>query len=542
MKRNLGLLIAYPPGVLSSSEGLGRVISFIIQGAIKCEAKVVIVCPKWCVKDLEHLLKDARISQEKSNIHIISTPRVPPLLILQSLLVRFSKIKTGSFFNSLSKFLMKVQEVSIDTISRMLGSTSWFVYGILLIITVIFFPFILLFIVGSLLFYKFKNSSAASTETKLKKFVTLTGRPLEDYKDNQFAWKIFNAVSHQEYKKISKLAIKQTSITSWLIPTLFWPELVKKTPNSVVVCPDIVIQDFPIGFVEYYKERIINLQRDIEDSLYFSNHLITYSDYVKRYQILSRFIIPPTKISVVPHGPIYLNDELSNLKPFDSMNLSGKRDLCIQIVHQYLQSNSNDEYLQNFDFSGVSFIMYTSQVRPSKNINSLIRAFYRLQREKHLPIKLILTGKADEIPYTSKIISELGLERDVICLHGLPIQVMAAFYHLATLAVNPTLFEGGFPFTFSEAYSVGTPSVMSRIPVVEEMVTDPELQEVMLFNPHDIDDMVERITWGLQHREELYEQERQIFEKLENRSWAKVVQEYMDILDRVSNEKSVGIQ
>ena len=83
---------------------------------------------------------------------------------------------------------------------------------------------------------------------------------------------------------------------------------------------------------------------------------------------------------------------------------------------------------------------------------------------------------------------------------------------------------------------------MSRIPVVEEMVTDPELQEVMLFNPHDIDDMVERITWGLQHREELYEQERQIFEKLESRSWAKVVQEYMDILDRVSNEKSVGIQ
>jgi glycosyltransferase involved in cell wall biosynthesis len=541
MKRHLGLLIAYPPGVLSSSEGLGRVISFIIQGAINCEAKIVIVCPKWCVKDLERLFKDAKINQEKSDIEIISTQRVPPLLIIQSLLVRFSKIKPGSFFDLVSKCALKVQDVSTETISLMLGSASWLVYGILLILTVFLFPFILIFVAASLLANKIKKSSTSSTETKLKNLVTHTGRPLEAYKDNQFAWRIFNAMSHQEYKKLGKLANSEISIKSWLIPTYFWPDLVEKIPKSVVVCPDIVIQDFPVGFVEYYKDRITSLHRDIEDSLHFSNHLITYSEYVKQHQILSRFAVPSTKISVVPHGVIYLNAELENQKQFDKMTSVEKQDVCLQIVHQYLQSNCQDEYLRNFDFSGVQFIMYTSQFRPSKNVTSLVRAFNRLQREKYVPIKLLLTGKSDQALYISKIISELGLERDVICLHDLPTQVMAAFYHLATLAVNPTLFEGGFPFTFSEAYSVGTPSVMSRIPVVEEMVSDPELQEVMLFNPYDIDDMVERITWGLEHREELYERERQIFEKIESRSWAMVAQEYLDILDRVSNEKSMGI-
>jgi glycosyltransferase involved in cell wall biosynthesis len=541
MKRKLGLLIAYPPGVLSSSEGLGRITQFIIQGAIKYEAKIVIVCPKWCVIDLENLFKDARINQEKSNIQIISTSKVPPLLIMQSWLVRFSKFKPGSFFDLISKYIWKVQNMSIDPISRMMGSTSWFVYGILLILTIIFFPFILLFIAIFFIFNQSKNSTQSTTERKIKKIITQTGRPLEDYKNNQFAWKIFNAMSHQEYKKLVKLAKKEAYITSWLIPTVFWPELVKKKSNCVVVCPDIVIQDFPVGFEEYYKERMPQLRQDIEDSLYFSKHLITYSEYVKRNQILSRFVIPQSKISVVPHGVIYLNEDLNKLKSFNSLSLVEKNDLCLNLIQQYLRSNCKNEYLKNFDFTGVKFIMYSSQVRPSKNITTLIRAFARLQREKHLPIKLILTGRADKIPYTSKIILELGLERDIICLHNLPTQVMAAFYHLAILAVNPTLSEGGFPFTFSEAYSVGTPSVMSRIPVVEEMVTDPELQEVMLFNPHDIDDMVERITWGLQHREELYEKERQIFEKLESRSWAMVAQEYLDILDCVSNEKPVGV-
>ena len=66
---------------------------------------------------------------------------------------------------------------------------------------------------------------------------------------------------------------------------------------------------------------------------------------------------------------------------------------------------------------------------------------------------------------------------------------MAAFSHLAVLAVNPTLFEGGFPFTFSEAYSVVTPSIISKIPVVEDVVTDTYLQKRMLFNPYNLDDM-----------------------------------------------------
>ena len=182
------------------------------------------------------------------------------------------------------------------------------------------------------------------------------------------------------------------------------------------------------------------------------------------------------------------------------------------------------------------FLLYTSQIRPSKNVNQLIKAFYQLLHKKHEPIKLILTGNPNDDPSTMNLVSTLGLERDVLFLPRIPTRVMAALYHLSTVAVNPTLFEGGFPFTFSEAYSVGTPSIMSRIPVVQDVVTDPDLQKKMLFDPYNIDDMVERIYWGLQHREELFNNQQPIYYQLQNRSWSLVAEEYMEVLDRVDKK------
>ncbi|MFD2884495.1 glycosyltransferase [Pseudomonas lini] len=73
---------------------------------------------------------------------------------------------------------------------------------------------------------------------------------------------------------------------------------------------------------------------------------------------------------------------------------------------------------------------------------------------------------------SKKFISEHGLQNDVLCLYGLSIQELAACYKLADLAVNPSLSEGGCPFTFTEALSVGTPVVMARIAVTEEILVD----------------------------------------------------------------------
>jgi glycosyltransferase involved in cell wall biosynthesis len=113
--------------------------------------------------------------------------------------------------------------------------------------------------------------------------------------------------------------------------------------------------------------------------------------------------------------------------------------------------------------------------------------------------------------------------------------VLASLYCLACLAVNPTLFEGGFPFTFTEAYSVGTPSLLSDIAMVRERLADREnetgrLQERMLFDPMNPLDLADKIRWAVANREELLALQQGLFETFP--TWEQVAKQYSDSLRR----------
>jgi glycosyltransferase involved in cell wall biosynthesis len=129
------------------------------------------------------------------------------------------------------------------------------------------------------------------------------------------------------------------------------------------------------------------------------------------------------------------------------------------------------------------------------------------------------------------------LENDILCLGGLTTPQLAACYKLADLAVNPSLSEGGCPFTLTEALSVQTPVVMAKIPVTTEIITDKTLQEMMLFDPYNWRDLAARIEWGLNNREELLSKQLELFEVLSRRSWRDVVDEHIRILDKLSSDE-----
>jgi hypothetical protein len=174
----------------------------------------------------------------------------------------------------------------------------------------------------------------------------------------------------------------------------------------------------------------------------------------------------------------------------------------------------------------------SSQIRPYKNYLNLFRAFEIVLRRKHRNVKLFLTGRMDfDTPDTVALrdfIKDAHLDLDILAVPDLPPEVHTAFYHLARLTVVPTLFEGGFPFPFTESLSVDTPAVMSSIPVTRETLP-PDLAEVMLFDPYDVDSMVERIDWGLTHRQELLVRQKQFYKQLRSRTWDKVLEEYLAV-------------
>ncbi|MNN12563.1 D-inositol-3-phosphate glycosyltransferase [compost metagenome] len=168
----------------------------------------------------------------------------------------------------------------------------------------------------------------------------------------------------------------------------------------------------------------------------------------------------------------------------------------------------------------------------------MLRAYQYLLRERLIGHKLILTGKPAALPAVQKFIKDHQLDKEVLFLHSLKTSELAACYALADLAVNPSLSEGGCPFTFTEALSVNTPVVMARIPVTEEVLTDPELQEVTFFDPYDWKDLAGRIEWAIEHRKELLAIQQQTYTQLSKRSWTNVVDEHLQILEDISQRRN----
>jgi glycosyltransferase involved in cell wall biosynthesis len=180
------------------------------------------------------------------------------------------------------------------------------------------------------------------------------------------------------------------------------------------------------------------------------------------------------------------------------------------------------------------YLFYASQFRPNKNIVNLLRAYAFLLKQRHVSCKLVLTGDPGSMPEISEALSRFGVGRDVVFLRHLSAQELAACYRLATLAVNPSLFEAALPFTFAEALSVGTPVAMARIPPTSDTIDDPALARDMLFDPCDWMAIVDRVAWALEHRGDLLKRQLAFYEtRIAPRSWGDALTDYVRALDSI---------
>jgi glycosyltransferase involved in cell wall biosynthesis len=165
---------------------------------------------------------------------------------------------------------------------------------------------------------------------------------------------------------------------------------------------------------------------------------------------------------------------------------------------------------------------------------NLLKTYKILLREKLINIKLIVTADLYANPETKIFIEQNRLQNDVIQLYNVPSNVLAALNSRAICSVNPTLFEGGFPFTFLEAYTVGTPSVMGNIPMTSELIDDEDLRKYMLFNPYSIKDMADKIEWAIKNKDILFKMQEKLYIKMKNRTWLNVAKDYIEVLENAN--------
>lgn len=573
--KKYGIYLAYPPAVDLRVDGLGRHLAEFLKAAQeRGDVRFAIACPSWMSGNLERLFKDAGV--RPASVDIIAPPHRPWLLWAYEYFDRQRKKRRRpgrltAYWERLQRWGKAAGEFMMKRVVRARGPDGLVWLVAMLPVMIVTGPVAVVVWGGArvargfLQVAKYWSGRHAGFNARISQ---VRGAAEKPQLSALLIW-LYRLMEEAEAELMRALVHARKDIRAWYCPTAFWPHFNELRVPRLMCVPDVVLTDFSAGFALERGDLFLDGFRRVENSIRGGMHLVTYSEDVKRNTLIKRYHIDASVISVVPHGANRL-DNLVLVTGFPNNDVATDT-LCRNLFKVALnkavvarnktrdgtavarpEEKGSDHLIaydrkawdkvphplgRLMDGSDTQFIFYASQFRANKNLLSLLRAYEHLLRRRYIGHKLVLTGNPATVPAIAEFIADNGLENDVLCLNGLSAQELAACYRLADLAVNPSLSEGGCPFTFTEALSVGTPVVMARIPVTEEVITQPDLQDVTFFDPFDWKDMAEKIEWALQNADALLEKQMPFYQQLAQRSWRTAVDEYVEILDRISAEE-----
>lgn len=532
--KHYGIYLHYAPYVDLRGEGLGRYLAAFLKAAVQLEnVRFVVVCPSWSKKNLIDLCESEGVNL--GGFDIDTPPRLPLLLRLyffyksltqKSINIRPSAGRIRRILSVVNGNLREAEKRIVLARNPVAFAFFMIYFSILLIVSS---PFLVLswMLNHRNSIRKVLHSMGhlhALFKKKIKRVIGLLF-------GKSFLFNLYQAMEEQEANLLLKRVNANKKVIAWYSPTAFWPSFNRINAPRLMCVPDVVLTDFPIGFSMMEGEGSLKNFEDVEKAIHGNDNFVTYSEQIKWATLVDKYGVNPEKIKVIHHAPNTLDAwiVIKDLANAQEVSL----EYCRSLLSIALHKSSNYAYVNGFQNREVKFIFYASQFRPNKNVLTLLRAYEYLLRERQINHKLILTGDQKMSDDVAGFISEHRLENDVLCLRGLTVTELAAFYRLADVAVNPSLSEGGCPFTFTEAVSVDTPAVMSRIPVAMEILNDAVLQP-MFFDPYDWKDMAARIEWAIKNKEELLALQKPVYERLINRNWQDVVGDHIVALDEIA--------
>lgn len=283
--------------------------------------------------------------------------------------------------------------------------------------------------------------------------------------------------------------------------------IIQKFPTVVTihdVMPLIFPNQFPVGLkgkLNFHLQKIAlkKCKFIITDSLVSKKDII---DYLK---------IKEEKIVVIPLAPGNSFKELSD-------------STLIRVKRKY---NLPEK-----------FLFYVGDGNYIKNLPFLIEGFRKLiQDQKYKDIKLVLAGnifvkKLDNIDHpelesikkTNELITKLGLENFIIRPGFLSNEDLVAFFNLAFLYIQPSLYEG-FGLPILQAMACGTPVISSNAGSLPEISGDAAI----FFNPNNLDDFLNRIKMVIQDKSIQYQMVKKGLKQAALFSWNKVAADTLKV-------------
>lgn len=539
--KKYGIYLAYGPVESFRREGLGRLLGeFLRAGQTLENVRFVVVAPVWFKAPFEDL-QDA-FGLDPSRFDLITPRRAPFLWSVYRTLNRLGRFARQRRMRTRRRGLVGRVRAGAERIvrsaaERLLGTRNPIVATLSVLAMI---PVVILLIVVAVAvflvrtFVRLIPSRIRTVFSPRRMLGTLLNVARYWIGRGRERFSLF--IQENEARFLAGLADEQSDVHAWYAPAAFWPQFNLIRRPRLTCVPDVVLAEFPIPFASEAEggERRRRVLSRIEECIAGSDHFATYSSYVKHYTLVDKFNVRPSKVHVIPHGANRLDDYVT-VFGFPN-NEKAAHTMAAQYFATALTKATIGRKAERFSSGHLRFLFYPSQFRPNKNVMTLLESYRLLRVQKRLPLKLILTGGGSRA--VSDFIQRNSLEDDVLCLNDLTEKELAACYKLAQIAVNPSILEGGMPFTFTEAVSVGTPIIMSDIEVTREIITDPELRAATLFDPYDWQALADKIEWALANKTSLYSLQREFYDNvLSKRTWEDVVSEHIAILDKIAERK-----
>jgi len=510
----------HDPTLDLAKEGITRLQSFIIKACIENDMFVKIACLPWMKPSIINLL--VAMECDMSKVQFAYNQKVPYIYKFYQLLTQSRIRPKRLIIDKLRNIIIFLKQLYSNKLKAYFIKSRNIVDLIQLLgIIILMSPFAIVYgmLYGvNFLFVKIKS---------------LTSQKIFDVMNDlkqRYMLKLLNLYREMVFQEelfMSKVISKDDEVTAWLFqyPRVRFLSHVKKP--TIVSVPDLVYLDFPVG----YSEMIKGIS-DFEECIRKATKVVTFSNYVAQEHIIKQGYRSKKDVVVIRHGSIDLSEFLK-IKSDENVNYRFRASL---LLRDYFKKQQNEkpsfmnEYISGLPFGEFNCFFVSSQTRYHKNHLAIIKAYSILLRERYLNYKLFITGEF--LFGTQEFINKELLNLDVISVHNLPPKIHASFYACSTLTLVPTLFEGGFPFVFSESLSLGTPVLMSKIPVVEEVLPKTLVKEIC-FDPYDINDIVRKVEWAVNNREHILEVELEVYNHLRKRTWRDVALEYFDLIKKV---------
>lgn len=297
-------------------------------------------------------------------------------------------------------------------------------------------------------------------KVKDKFLIYLKSKKRDDLpKENKhFKYEVIEGKSFWIIKKLMPRLLLNRNIDVFFSPTHYLP--------IISGCPKVcTIHD--LGYLkfsgQFKKYDFWQLKYWTAISLYISKYIISVSEYTKK-DIVRHYPFSSKKIHIAYHG---YDKSKYNLKVTDN--------LVRRVKKKY---KTTDNYL-----------IFIGTLKPSKNIEGLIKAFAKIKND-HPNYRLLICGKKGWLYETIfKLSKDLNVEDRVLFTGYIDEKDKPALIKGARAFLMPSFWEG-FGIDLLSAMAVGTPIITSNISSIPEVVGD----SAIFVDPENINDIAKAIS------------------------------------------------